>query len=179
LPNKNGNSTKKGWVLSHASEQFSGYPAKQQNIKFLDMGTGSTILAQTAYDKEIKNITAVDINPKAIKLAKEKGFKAIKSNLFDKIPKTEKYDIICFNAPYLPENKKESKNSQLATTGGKNGDEIALKFIKQAKKHLNPNGKIYLLISSLTPINKIKKYTPKIVKRKKIFFEELMILEIN
>jgi len=143
------------------------------------MGTGSTILAQTAYDQKIKDITAADINPKAIKLAKEKGFKTIKTNLFDKIPKTEKYDIICFNAPYLPKDKNEPKNSQLATTGGKDGDEISLKFIKQAKEHLNPNGKIYLLISSLTPMNKIKKYKPKILKRKKIFFEELLILEIS
>ena len=156
-----------------------GNSTKQQNLNFLDMGTGSTILANTAKSLGIKDITTVDINPKAVKLAKEKGFKAIKSNLFEKIPKTKKYDIICFNAPYLPEDKNEPKDSQIATTGGKNGDEIALKFIKQAKKHLNPNGKIYLLISSLTPVNKIKKYNPKIVKRKKIFFEELLILEIN
>lgn len=143
------------------------------------MGTGSTILAQTAYDLGIKSITAIDINPNAVKLAKQKGFKAIKSNLFEKIPQTEKYDIICFNAPYLPQDPNEPKDSQLATTGGKRGDEISLEFIKQAKQHLNQNGKIYLLISSLTPFNKIKEYNPKIVKKEKIFFEELIILEIN
>ena len=143
------------------------------------MGTGSTILAETAKKRGIQDITTIDINANAIKLSKEKGFKAIKSNLFEKIPKTKKYDLICFNAPYLPKDKNEPKDSQIATTGGKKGDEISLKFIKQAKQHLNPNGKIYLLISSLTPINKIKKYNPKIVKRKKIFFEELLILEIN
>jgi len=143
------------------------------------MGTGSNILAQTADDLGIKNITAVDINKEAIKIAKKKGFKAIHSNLFNKIPKNEKYDIICFNAPYLPKDKREPKKSQLATTGGKQGDEISLKFIKQAKQHLNNNGKIYLLISSLTPFNKIKKYNPKIVIRKKIFFEELIILEFS
>lgn len=152
---------------------------KDKNINFLDMGTGSGILAQTVKDLGIKNITTVDINPEAVKLSKQKGFKAIRSNLFEKIPENEKYDIICFNAPYLPEDSNEPQDSQLATTGGKEGDEVSLEFLKQAKQHLKSNGKIYLLISSLTPQNKIKKHNPKKVASKKIFFEELIILEIQ
>jgi release factor glutamine methyltransferase len=145
---------------------------------YLDMGTGSGILTETTskfIDK--KNILAVDINPSAVKLLKQKGFNAIKSNLFKKIK--DKFDLITFNAPYLPLDKREPKDSQLATTGGKKGDEITVKFLKQAKKHLNKNGKIFLLISSLTPINKIKKFNPKIVARKKQFFEQLLILEFG
>ena len=142
------------------------------------MGTGSAILPEVA-SKFInkKNITAADINPKAVKLAKQKTFNAIKTNLFKKIK--DKFDLITFNAPYLPLDKREPKDSQLATTGGKCGDEISIKFLKQAKKHLNKNGKILLLISSLTPQNKIKKFKPKIVAKKKIFMEELLILEFN
>jgi len=144
----------------------------------LDMGAGSGILSETAskfLDK--KNITTVDINPKSIKLLKQKGFIAIESNLFEKIK--DKFDIITFNAPYLPLDKREPKSSQIATTGGKNGDEISLNFLKQAKKYLTKNGKIFLLISNLTPMNKIKKFNPKIVAKKKIFMEELLILEFN
>ena len=136
------------------------------------MGTGSGILSETTskfLDK--KNILAADINTEAIKLVKEKGFKTIKTNLFSKI--TEKFDLITFNAPYLP------KDSQLATTGGKRGDEISIKFLKQAKKHLNKNGKIFLLISSLTPSDKIEKYNPATVAKKKIFIEELKILQFQ
>lgn len=151
-------------------------PAKLSSITLLDMGTGSGILAKTA-SKFIpkENITLVDINPNAIKKLKE--FNSIQSNLFEKIE--GKFDLIIFNAPYLPEDKKEPKPSQVATTGGKHGDEISLKFLKQAKKHLNKNGKIFLLISSLTPMDKIKKFKPKIVTRKKIFMEELFILEFK
>jgi release factor glutamine methyltransferase len=151
----------------------------QPNLTFLDMGTGSGVLAKTARDQKITNITTIDINPEAVKLSKKNGFKGIHSNLFSKIPKEQKYDIICFNAPYLPFDPNEPKDSQLATTGGKRGDEIALEFLKQAKQHLNPNAKIYLLISSLTPIDKIKKHNPKKIESKKIFFEELIILEIS
>ena len=148
------------------------------SLKMLDMGTGSGILAETA-SKFInkKNILTADINSESIKLLRQKNFNAIKSNLLEKIK--NKFDLIIFNAPYLPRDSREPKDSQLATTGGKRGDEISLKFLKQAKKHLSKNGKIFLLISSLTPTNKIKKFNPKIVARKKIFMEELRILEFH
>ena len=142
------------------------------------MGTGTGILSETVsklLDK--KNILATDINSKAVKFLKQKGFKTIKTNLFEKINK--KFDLITFNAPYLPLDKREPKDSQLATTGGKHGDEISIEFLRQAKKHLNKNGKIFLLVSSLTPMNKIKKFNPRIVARKKIFMEELLILRFN
>ena len=142
------------------------------------MGTGSGILALTA-TKFLKkeNITAADINEKAIKKLNKQKINKIHTNLFKNLKNS--FDIIVFNAPYLPQDKREPKDSQLATTGGLKGDEISLKFIQQAKDHLNKNGKIFLLISSLTPMNKIKKFSTKIVARKKIFMEELLILEFN
>ncbi len=148
-----------------------------KKILYLDMGAGSGILSETALkflDK--KNILAVDINPEAVGVLKNK-FNTKESNLFDKVK--GKFDLINFNAPYLPEDIRESKESQLATTGGKNGDEISVRFVKQAKKHLKRNGKIFLLISSLTPMKNLKKFKPKTVAQKKIFMEELKILEFK
>jgi len=112
------------------------YLTKNKINSYLDMGTGSGILAKTA-SKFIskKNILATDINPEAIKILKKEKFNATQTNLFSKIK--SKFDIITFNAPYLPRDPREPKSSQLATTGGKNGDEISLKFIKQAKKKNN------------------------------------------
>ncbi len=154
------------------------YLKKNKVNSYLDMGTGSGILSKTASKfLNKKNILATDINPSVIKLLKQKNFNTVQSNLFEKIK--NKYDLITFNAPYLPFDPREPKSSQLATTGGKCGDEISIKFLKQAKKHLNKNGKIFLLISSLTPMDKIKKFNPKIVARKKIFMEKLLILEFN
>jgi len=149
---------------------------KTKNLKFLDMGTGSGILAKTAADflgKE--NVLTVDLNLEAVRELKKDGFNSVCSDLFEKI--NDKFDIIVFNAPYLPRDSREPKDSQIATTGGKNGDEISVKFLGQAKKHLRREGKIFLLISSLTPIKEIKKFSGKIVARKKIHFEELLILE--
>ena len=145
----------------------------------LDMGTGSGILAKTSSKLISPNLVlAADINQSAIKELQNESFQAIHSDLFKNI--SDKFDLITFNAPYLPLDKREPKSSQLATTGGKNGDEISIKFLEQAKQHLNPKGKILLLISSLTPTDKIKKLWPyKIVAKKKVFMEDLLILEFD
>lgn len=156
------------------------YLKKNHPKTFLDMGCGSGILTKTVskfFDS--KNIICVDINQSAISTAKLLGFKAIKSDLFMKIPRENKFDLIVFNAPYLPENKNEPHESKLTTTGGRRGDEISVKFLKQAKNYLNENGKILLLISSLTPTDKINKFKPRLVAKKKIWFEELLILEFS
>jgi release factor glutamine methyltransferase len=154
------------------------YFKSHKTNSYLDIGTGSGILAKTALKfLPAKNITAADINPNAIKSLQNEKFQKIQSDLFKNI--TSKFDLITFNAPYLPLDKREPKSSQLATTGGKRGDEISIKFLKQAKQHLKPKGKIFLLISSLTPMNKLEKFNPKIVAKKKIFMEELLILEFN
>jgi release factor glutamine methyltransferase len=162
------------------AEFLKKYLKKHHPTNFLDIGCGSGILAKTV-SKFFKNedIICVDINPSAVSATRLLGFKTIKSNLFSKVSKKLKFDLITFNAPYLPEGEYEPKESMLITTGGKEGDEISLKFIKQAKEHLTEKGKILLLISSLTPMEKIVKFKPKVIAKKKIFFEELKILEFN
>ena len=151
---------------------------RQGAINYLDMGTGSGILSKVARGFINKNkILAADKNLQAVDLVSKKGFNCIKSDLFSNIQ--GKFDLITFNAPYLPKDSREPKDSQIATTGGEKGDEISIKFLEQALKHLNPEGKIFLLISSLTPKDKITQFSPKEVARKKLFMEELIILEFT
>ena len=91
----------------------------------------------------------------------------------------EKFNLIIFNPPYLPEDSREPKYSQIATTGGKKGSEITNKFLEQAKKHLEKNGKILLLTSSLTKAIKWKNWKKKLLTKKKLFFERLYVFEIS
>lgn len=150
----------------------------KKSFSVLDMGSGEGILAETC-SKFVnkKNILCADIQKESVLLLRKKGFKAVQSDLFKNIKR--KFDLIIFNAPYLPLDKREDRESRIETTGGLRGDEISLRFLKEAKKRLKKNGKIFLLISSLTPIKRIKKFKPKLVARKKIWFEELKILEFE
>ena len=167
----------------------------QRNLKHyvkgksvLDIGSGSGILAEAALKNKASSVTASDIDNNAIKLLKNKfqntsKIKVIKSDLFSNIK--SKFDVILFNPPYLPQDAREDKESSIITTGGKHGDELTLKFLKQAKSHLNKNGIILLITSSLTfqerILNLIKKlkFTSRVIDSQKLFMEELELLEIR
>jgi len=148
-----------------------------KKITILDMGTGSAIQAETcAKFIKKKNILCSDINSQAVKQARKKGFKTIRSNLFSNIK--ERFDLIIFNPPYLSQDKYDKEKD---TTGGGLGDETILNFLNQLPKHLNKNGKAFLLLSSLTPKNRIEKLLKKLklkkkkLAEKKLFFETLEI----
>jgi release factor glutamine methyltransferase len=154
---------------------------KNRELRFLDMGCGSGVIAKCAEESGIgvENIVCVDINKEAVRFAKEKGFKVYHSDLFEGISQEEKFDIICFNAPYLGEDKYEEEDDKMINCGGKRGDEISLRFVKEARNYLKKEGKIFLLISSITPFESLKRLNPKVCAKKRIFFEELIILEFS
>ena len=153
--------------------------SKNPNLTFLEIGSGSGIQLKTALKLGIKNqnIMSCDINTTAIEHCKKLGFNCIKSDLFENIK--GKYDLIIFNPPYLPEDSQEPKDSRISTTGGKEGSEIINEFLKQSKNHLNENGKIFLLTSSLTKEINFLDYNKNILEKKKLFFEELFVWELN
>jgi len=154
--------------------------------KVLDMGTGTGILAiAAAKNKKVKSVMAVDINKEAVlyvlDVCVNEGMPVtvVQSNLFQNID--EKFDTIIFNPPYLPNNGP----SDYALDGGEKGYELTKKFLIDAKVHLNENGQILLLFSSLTNkdiINAVlrkEKYKFKQVDLMKLDFEELYVYLIN
>lgn len=150
---------------------------------FLDMGCGSGILGKAALKAGAKSVLFADINPEVIVNLKKEKLNCVQTDLFSKIK--SKFDVISFNPPYLPEDERESKESALATTGGKNGDEILIKFMKQVKPHLNKNGQIILLLSSLTPLKKFnsickkENFTTEKIASQKFDFEELFVYSLK
>jgi len=151
---------------------------KDKEIKVLDMGSGSGIQAQICIRAGIKkeNILSVDVDKDAVKFLKKKGINAVYSDLFSKIK--EKFDLILFNPPYLPEHKHDKAKD---TSGGKKGYETILRFLKQAKSHLNKKGIILLLFSSLSDPNVILEYALKQgyksnkLSEESLFFEKLYV----
>lgn len=151
----------------------------QNNLNFLEIGIGSGIQLKAASKAGInkENILGVDINPLAVKECKKLNFNCKKSNLFEKIK--GKFDIIVFNPPYLPEEKGEDEESKIITTGGKKGSELINEFLKEAKNHIKPKGRIFLVTSSLTKKINWLNYKKRKIAEKKIFFERLFVWEIS
>jgi len=153
-----------------------------KKLTALDVGTGSGIQSKNLLNLGIKkeNILAIDLNPSALNEAKKLGVKTKKSDLFEKVK--QKFDLILFNPPYLPESKYDK---EIDTTGGKKGDETIIRFIKNLKQHLNKNGKALLLTSSYTPnkewksLAKSKGFKVKKLATKGLFFEKLFIWELS
>ncbi|MBI3334406.1 methyltransferase [Candidatus Pacearchaeota archaeon] len=149
----------------------------------IDMGTGSGIQAKAALDAGAASVVAVDINREALRHARQQGIQVKYSDLFSKVK--GKFDLIIFNPPYLPEDKREDKDSRLITSGGKYGDEILLRFLKQASLHLNEHGSILIVLSSLTKRTRIiallKKLKMKheLQARQKLFMESLEVWKIE
>jgi len=155
---------------------LSDYLKKEKGDKALDIGTGTGYLANVLNSK-FSFVVATDIN-----------FKVLKSKI-PKIPNCIccesaeslkcKFDLIVCNPPYLP----SEKISDQTIDGGKEGVEIPFKIIKSAKKCLKKGGKFIFLSSSLANYQKLIKQSRllglsiKIVARKKLFFEELILLE--
>lgn len=150
------------------------------NLTFLEIGTGSGIQLETAHNSGIKkeNISSCDINSASVQHCNLLGYSCIHSDLFENIK--NKYDLIVFNPPYLPEHELDKEKD---TSGGKRGDETIVRFLQQAKSHLNPDGKIFLLFSSRTPMEDINKeinnYKKKFLGNERLFYEDLSIWELR
>ncbi len=149
-----------------------------KELKILDMGSGTGIQAETCIKAGFSDVLCADIDKNAVDYLRKKKFKAVKSDLFSKIPKKEKFDLIIFNPPYLPEDKYDKEKD---TAGGKKGYETIIRFLGQAKSHLSAKGEILLLFSSLsspkTIINRAENlgYKSGQLSSKKLFFEELFV----
>ena len=133
---------------------------KKNNLKILDLCTGSGIIAITL-KKELSqfsiDVVASDISEEAIKVAKENAhvhdatIKFIQSDIFDNI--ADKFDIIVSNPPYI--DRKDEVTMQdnvlkydphLALFAEEEGMYFYRKIIEQANDYLNENGVMFFEI---------------------------------
>ena len=147
----------------------------------LDVGCGSGFLA-ILMAKRGFSVTAADINPATIEATKNNAIinlvdiDLILSDLFETVSGT--FDLIIFNPPYLP-------NDAPVDLQWSGGIDLVRRFLLDARKHLNANGKVLFLISTLTgekeTVEAIEKngYRCKELLRKKVPWEELIVYELK
>jgi release factor glutamine methyltransferase len=133
----------------------------EAGARVLDMGTGSGILALIAA-KQDAVVTAIDINPYAVKCAKQNAkqnrlgnnIQFLQSDLFTSLSDLAKFDLITFNAPYLPsENSEEKSWLERAWAGGETGRFVIDLFMARVSEHLVKDGVLLLMQSNLAGID--------------------------
>jgi release factor glutamine methyltransferase len=159
----------------------------------LEIGTGCGILAILAA-KTAKKVVAIDINPYAIDCAKRNAknnnlidrIEFRQGNLFEPIKDGEQFSLIVFNSPYLPSEPDEEKSwIGKAWAGGKTGRQVIEPFIAAAPSYLAVNGRMLLVQSSLSDVDKtIKMFNElnlqaKVVSQVKFPFESIVLIEAN
>ena len=133
---------------------------KKNNLKILDLCTGSGIIAITLkkeLDQFSIDVVASDISQEAIKVAKENAqlhdatIKFIQSDIFDNID--DKFDVIVSNPPYIDRKDKVTMQDNvlkydphLALFAEEEGMYFYRKIIEQANNYLNDNGVIFFEI---------------------------------
>ena len=140
-------------------------PDPSQSV--LDLCTGSGCIALSlARLGGYRRVWASDLSEEALKVAEQnaKGlleeleenkaeFRLLKSDLFEGIPKEERFDILTSNPPYIPTEVIEGLEPEVRDHEPRmalDGDEDGLKFYRilaaEAGGFLNPGGVIYLEI---------------------------------
>jgi len=157
----------------------------------LDMGTGCGILGVLAA-KRARNVVAVDVNPYAVRCAEMNArlngviekMDIRQGSLFEPINKGEKFNVIIFNAPYLPSKAGEQKTwTGRAWAGGPTGRQLIDPFTSQAPSYLKEEGRILLVQSTLSNVYETMRrlegegLRASILAEKKVAFETIVVIQ--
>ena len=171
---------------------FAGNLDIQKGAEVMDVGTGSGFLAVLAAENA-KNVLALDVNPYAIRCAKanaalnslESKIDFMQASLLTALNSKAKFDLILFNAPYLPSEVHEAESwIGRSWAGGVNGREVVDRFIMQVTIHLKLGGRVLLMQSTLTGVEETinnfaacNLYASVKAEQKLPFFETLTLIE--
>jgi release factor glutamine methyltransferase len=164
----------------------------ERSERVLDMGTGCGIQGVIAA-RRANGVLAIDVNPYALRCAMEnatlntvRGKMAfVQGDLFTPLSESTKFDVILFNAPYLPVDEGEADSwLSRAWAGGSTGRKIIDRFILDAPKYLKPRGRVLLMQSTLVGVDEtVRKFAEcslgarVVAERALPFFETITLLE--
>lgn len=142
----------------------------------LDVGSGSGYLTKLL-SKNFSFVVGTDINYGVLRQQTYKTENIVCCNGSDALK--IKFDFIVCNLPYLA----TDEILDVATDGGAEGFEIPKKIFDSLINNLEKNGKFVFITSSLSNYQKLIDYAQKlglktrIMAKKKLFFEELILVE--
>ncbi|MBW1784779.1 MAG: peptide chain release factor N(5)-glutamine methyltransferase, partial [Deltaproteobacteria bacterium] len=148
---------------------------KLDTPKFLDIGTGSGVIAVTIVSELPEAwVTAADISQAALAVARknaavyevESRIRFIISDMFGSVPTDQKYDLILSNPPYICEGEYKTlppevlADPKIALTSGVEGLDTIKQLIDRAPGYLREKGRLMFEIGYDQP-EKIAELTEK------------------
>lgn len=117
----------------------------------LEVGTGSGWIAARIVESTGATVIGSDLNPHACRAAGERGIPVVRGNLLEPFA-DDRFDAVVFNPPYLPTDPDHEWDDwmEAALSGGPDGRRLVTPFLAALDRVLAPEGRGYLLVSSLT-----------------------------
>lgn len=153
----------------------------------LEIGPGTGIVS-IFLAKRVKEVFAADISRHAALCTKKnilqngiKNAHVFCGDLFGALGE-KKFDIIVFNTPYLPEDKKTCKFKDSAWSGGKSGRETIDLFLPHLESRANKGARIFIVESSRSNYEKtisflrMHGFHAGVLANKRVFFEEIVVI---
>ena len=164
------------YIPAEDSIFFADYLKDKKGRSALDIGTGSGILANIL-STNFSLVVATDVNISALVKAHDTLDNCICCNAADALH--ARFDLVVCNLPYLPSDELLDP----AVDGLHDGTVIPSMIIKSASSRIEKNGKMVFLTSSLAKYETLVQLAESlgfhvtIVAKKKLFYEELIIIE--
>ncbi|QRV14593.1 methyltransferase [Haloterrigena salifodinae] len=151
----------------------------------LEVGTGSGYVAGRIDDETPAREIAADLNPHAVRQAREAGLEAVRADLVAPFADGA-LDAVVFNPPYLPTDPDNEWDDWMerALSGGEDGRAVIDPFLADVGRVLAPDGSVYLLVSSLTGVDEVVEaagehgFSAAAVADESFPFETLTVLEL-
>lgn len=158
-------------LVEEVIDWFERHPGRRM---MADIGTGSGAITVTCADRfpDLK-VTAIDISPEALSIAKKNAerhgvagqIEFIQNDLLMDIKK--KFDVIAANLPYIPSETLDQLDvvkfePRLALDGGATGTAIITRLLEQSRENIRPGGCLFLEIqyNQINMMSIIKTYYP-------------------
>ena len=153
----------------------------REGERFLEIGSGSGLVAIHAA-KLGADVLASDISPLAVECTRRNALRngvsieVTQGDLFENISRS--FDVIAFNPPYLDEENEPKSWIERSWSGGSGGTDVSNAFLEQAPRYLTPNGRIYMIMSSLGGLRSLlrtarERYSSTMLEEKHMFFESI------